>query len=253
MTTFLRRGHFRRGRNGRLIWVEGHMVTRSSGRSNVPASSRSTRSAYPGLTPPVSPKRTSSVSPRAASQGFSTPTHRLPQSIRWARPNATCPVCGAFVYFYANELGSRVYFDEIGPPWPKHPCTDNATYHGAAGIRGGGRTTPPLYSAAVGRLKLVEASVPATTTRKAFIVQEARQNERGTLLHLQRLYQKSAVEAWGTPDYVSLEVGQLVFVEGDSLSYLDPQRVEAVRIPVYFQHRIPKESFLKRLRAKLDL
>lgn len=40
-------------------------------------------------------------------------------------PNATCPVCGALVFFYQNDFGSRVYFDDLGPPWPKHPCTDN--------------------------------------------------------------------------------------------------------------------------------
>jgi hypothetical protein len=40
-------------------------------------------------------------------------------------PNTRCPVCGDAVYFYANEHGSRVFFDHLGPPWPKHPCTDN--------------------------------------------------------------------------------------------------------------------------------
>ncbi len=40
-------------------------------------------------------------------------------------PIAKCPVCGDAVYFYANEHGSRVFFDDLGPPWPKHPCTDN--------------------------------------------------------------------------------------------------------------------------------
>lgn len=39
-------------------------------------------------------------------------------------PNAICPVCGDKVYFYWNDAGSRVYFDDLGPPWPKHPCTD---------------------------------------------------------------------------------------------------------------------------------
>ena len=29
------------------------------------------------------------------------------------------------MFFYANAFGSRVYFDDLGPPWPKHPCTDN--------------------------------------------------------------------------------------------------------------------------------
>lgn len=41
-------------------------------------------------------------------------------------PNARCPVCGASVFFYENAYGSRVFFDELGPPWPKHPCTDNS-------------------------------------------------------------------------------------------------------------------------------
>ena len=43
----------------------------------------------------------------------------------YVNPNAKCPVCGDAVYFYANEYGSRVFFDDLGPPWPKHPCTDN--------------------------------------------------------------------------------------------------------------------------------
>ena len=43
----------------------------------------------------------------------------------FVNPNAFCPVCGQSVYFYANSYGSRVYFDELGKPWTKHPCTDN--------------------------------------------------------------------------------------------------------------------------------
>lgn len=42
----------------------------------------------------------------------------------YVNPNAKCPVCNAGVFFYANEHGSRVFFDNLGPPWPKHPCTD---------------------------------------------------------------------------------------------------------------------------------
>ncbi|MBR1325729.1 hypothetical protein [Bradyrhizobium ottawaense] len=42
----------------------------------------------------------------------------------YVNPNARCPECNASVYFYANEHGSRVLFDHLGPPWPKHPCTD---------------------------------------------------------------------------------------------------------------------------------
>jgi len=40
-------------------------------------------------------------------------------------PNALCPVCRASVFYYENPAGSKVFFDDLGPPWPKHPCTDN--------------------------------------------------------------------------------------------------------------------------------
>lgn len=45
----------------------------------------------------------------------------------YVNPNASCPVCGAQVYFYQSPYGGRVFFDELGPPWPKHPCTDNSS------------------------------------------------------------------------------------------------------------------------------
>lgn len=39
--------------------------------------------------------------------------------------NAKCPVCKESVFFYQSEFGGRVFFDSLGWPWPKHPCTDN--------------------------------------------------------------------------------------------------------------------------------
>jgi len=41
----------------------------------------------------------------------------------YVNPHARCPVCGEPVYFYQSPYGGRVYFDDLGPPWPKHPCT----------------------------------------------------------------------------------------------------------------------------------
>ncbi len=38
-------------------------------------------------------------------------------------PNSKCPVCGASVFYYESPYGGRVFFDDLGPPWPKHPCT----------------------------------------------------------------------------------------------------------------------------------
>jgi hypothetical protein len=45
----------------------------------------------------------------------------------YTNPNASCPVCGAAVFFYQSPNCGRVFFDELGPPWPKHSCTDNAS------------------------------------------------------------------------------------------------------------------------------
>ena len=44
-------------------------------------------------------------------------------------PNARCPVCGDRVFFYRSPDGGAVYFDGLGPPWPKHPCTDQGGAH----------------------------------------------------------------------------------------------------------------------------
>ena len=52
---------------------------------------------------------------------------------RYINPNANCPVCDAPVFYYQNEFGSRVFFDELGPPWPKHPCTDQGTTPSSTG------------------------------------------------------------------------------------------------------------------------
>lgn len=44
----------------------------------------------------------------------------------YTNPNARCPRCSALVYFYRSPDGGGVYFDDLGPPWPKHPCMDSS-------------------------------------------------------------------------------------------------------------------------------
>ncbi len=55
---------------------------------------------------------------------------RLPKPIKtvesYVNPNAYCPDCGAKVFFYKSRHGGRVFFDALGWPWPKHPCTDTS-------------------------------------------------------------------------------------------------------------------------------
>jgi hypothetical protein len=66
----------------------------------------------------------------------------------YTNPNARCPVCGAGVIFYQSPEGGRVFFDPpIGPPWPKHPCTDR---------RAGGRSVSLNSTAAAERLRALE-------------------------------------------------------------------------------------------------
>jgi hypothetical protein len=33
-----------------------------------------------------------------------------------------CPLCGAIIFFHTNGNGDCVFFDDLGPPWPKHAC-----------------------------------------------------------------------------------------------------------------------------------
>jgi hypothetical protein len=37
-------------------------------------------------------------------------------------PNARCYKCDATIFFYTNSYGSRVFFNSLGKPWPKHEC-----------------------------------------------------------------------------------------------------------------------------------
>jgi hypothetical protein len=78
---------------------------------------------------------TRSSSRYSATNGRSSPSilpisdsvHGTPITIfaSFTDPNATCPICGARVFYYESPYGGRVFFDELGPPWPKHPCTDS--------------------------------------------------------------------------------------------------------------------------------
>lgn len=103
MTEYFRNGFYRRSALGNIHWVDGHDVNRdnwdrsASNHEQELYFSEQLRSLRVGQT----------------------------ATSRFVNPNAECPVCKRQVFFYQNCYGSRVYFDELGPPWPKHPCTDN--------------------------------------------------------------------------------------------------------------------------------
>jgi hypothetical protein len=75
----------------------------------------------------------------------------------YTTPNAHCPRCPARVYFYRSPFGGSVYFDSLGPPWPKHPCMDHrsgARFPRPDDNAGSRRTNEwsPLYCGRIHRL-----------------------------------------------------------------------------------------------------
>lgn len=40
----------------------------------------------------------------------------------YLNPNARCPKCNKPVFFYRSPHNGRVFFDDVGWPWPKHGC-----------------------------------------------------------------------------------------------------------------------------------
>ena len=60
--------------------------------------------------------------------GLTSGSHYWQKSDSYTNPNASCPRCRAKVFYYESPYGGKVYFDQMGPPWPKHPCMDIYSY-----------------------------------------------------------------------------------------------------------------------------
>lgn len=110
VTSFRRKEHYRRSKNGLEYYVSATTVNRYDW----------SRESF--RLPPLP------AQPKSPSDLFFEryPEFRKTKSVAacFVNRNATCPVCGIKVFYYQNEYGSRVFFDDLGPPWPKHPCTD---------------------------------------------------------------------------------------------------------------------------------
>ncbi|MFZ4766593.1 MAG: hypothetical protein ACOYMN_16700 [Roseimicrobium sp.] len=112
MSTFKKSGHWRKSIYGVKHWVQEHVVEREDFSRIV-----SSQSAPALLGAQVSQTERFRQDLAAYRAGGSAASFLY-------IPNSRCPVCQADVFFYRNNQGSRVYFDDLGPPWPKHPCTD---------------------------------------------------------------------------------------------------------------------------------
>lgn len=74
---------------------------------------------------PPSPRKVSTLNANDAFYAQYWTQERRNNFQSYINPNARCPVCNAPVYFYQASNGGRVFFDDLAPHWPKHPCTDN--------------------------------------------------------------------------------------------------------------------------------
>ncbi|MEV4536233.1 DUF1707 domain-containing protein [Asanoa sp. NPDC049518] len=134
--------------------------------------------------------------------------------VGWISPNARCPVCGASVYFYSSGHGSRVFFDEIGPPWPKHPCTDDPTRRVTLA---GGRQAPSLRE--------FNATRSASTVRdrrwKLYAITGITIEDGQSRIALQRIDASTPGPDWAASEPLPSRVGDVVFVRAYQMSYFD--------------------------------
>jgi hypothetical protein len=218
MTRFWREGYWRTSVHGNRHWVEGHSVSRDDW-------DRYASSSNAGWFDLLRAER-------AHHSWFA----------RYVNPNAACPVCSAPVFFFQNEFGSRVFFDELGPPWPKHPCTDASLYQGF----GSGSIAPAIrdlesmegieaYSKAAG-LDLRDQFIQKYGHAPAalFVVAARIRSERGTLLVLRPLNGCVPNNVLVICKRLARDVqkGLLVAVNKGALSYFDLAAMQEVRAPV---------------------
>lgn len=214
MTKFWREGHVRIGPYGDEHWVEGHWVDRSdwdrAGHSST----------------------WNSLCDLRADKGMTS---------AYVVPNARCPVCGESVFFYANEHGSRVYFDELGDPWPKHPCMDQPG-RGDGGIEYD-RTQPGIRSGwDVGQVDRFRRSVGlihfardhyggyGTNYYYPWVVLQRFKIKEGVLIAAMNLSDRERVSFFLVKSAkASLKRTAIFFPKKGVASYFDPASMEVIR------------------------
>lgn len=53
----------------------------------------------------------------------------------------TCRYCGRSVFFFRCRCGSKVFFEELGPSWPKHHCDEHLEAKGLSPLTGSSPTS----------------------------------------------------------------------------------------------------------------
>lgn len=175
------------------------------------------------------------------------------QAASFVHPNAHCPVCGARVYYYQNEFGSRVFFDDLGGDWPKHPCTDKRLLPRAPAGR---RTTPSEFVSTRARKDIVAAAFDAgTPLRGTFAADEASDDwalalvtevwlfaDRKVVLANRLHFNGQRITAFSCddPDDI-IDVDDIISLHHSSVSALDPINLCKLVIPAEVWN-IPEEE-----------
>lgn len=243
MTNFSRSGHYRTNANGTTFWVRDHKVSREDWDSALLRVDLRRHDASSFL---------SRNSVRSISGCF-------------VNPNARCPVCSAAVFFYANQSGSRVYFDDLGPPWAKHPCTDNPRQ--ATGKRDAPSAALTPRPKGLMRELIAAANAAGVWRGKTAGVRSGRDWTLMVITAVERRGNKNTVKAefldslsHETTEFACFssepifEIGDLVSKSGNHFSFLHKETLSPVEfvadgdVPVPRKKEEPAES--ARLRAK---
>jgi hypothetical protein len=167
----------------------------------------------------------------------------------YLNPNARCPVCAVPVFFYANRFGSRVYFDDLGPPWPKLPCTDKPLYRTgpvkfppAIATRPRGLATELLNAARITGHNVEE------NPWRMMQVEEVTTEANETKLRLKGLQPDEDVVVLSIGDANGIEKSDVVSVGDGKISYFDMTAFEP-RVIVARQATSQATERIKRLRA----
>lgn len=163
----------------------------------------------------------------------------------YVNPNAICPVCSQTVFFYANAAGSRVFFDDLGPPWPKHPCTDQAT--------GATRTTLRIERRSSGLIRELVDAASATgmldrtlgtrsnatyTPIVVLVVVQGKDSATITGEYIDSVA-REGFQATVRASDIALSVGDIIGVQNGVVSFIDPITLQ----PMQFRDGGPLEAF----------
>lgn len=203
MSSFERRSHNRKLSSGRIVRVSKHEVSRDSAKRFEGYGTSGSISRL-GVASKRSGTGLSFMRLEKISSGDIELVTQKPHSRMI--PNAKCPVCGAAVFFYSNDAGAAVFFDEVGRPWPKHPCTDGTLY-----------VSNELSVQPKARTYGSEKKVGHTV--RIFQVIKRRKIGLTTYISLADCDDTLAVAEWATKQRVSVAPGQRVIVDNESLSY----------------------------------